>query len=345
MTRLSLSLCSLLLVLGLASCGGAERSGGAPHESVAPPPSSPAYDNSPKSVEPATTAQSADKPMPGGGAPSRATAGGESKPVSLEQAGASQSSTEAITRKIIRNAEFTIEVDDPSPLQQQLGAVAESKGGFVVTSETRQVTSSRASVTITLRVPAEQFNAVVEAIRGSGGKIQRERITGQDVTEEYIDLEARIRTKQALENQFIEIMKQAKTVSDALNVQRELAEVRSEIERLQGRLRFLENQASLSTITVTLQTPTPTVAATGDGFVDTIQRAVADAINTTKAIIIGFIRFVGVALPVLVLIGVPIWLILRFMFRRLRAAWRRSRVERSVAAPPAGPPPAAPVVE
>ena len=77
------------------------------------------------------------------------------------------------------------------------------------------------------------------------------------MTEEYIDLEARLRAQRALEAQFLEIMKTANKVSDALEVQRELANVRSEIERVEGRRRFLENQSSLSTIKVVLQTPAP----------------------------------------------------------------------------------------
>jgi chromosome segregation ATPase len=75
------------------------------------------------------------------------------------------------------------------------------------------------------------------------------------VTEEYIDLEARLRTQKALEAQFLEIMKQAHKISDALEVQRQIAEVRADIERIEGRRRFLENQSALSTITLMLQTP------------------------------------------------------------------------------------------
>ena len=87
------------------------------------------------------------------------------------------------------------------------------------------------------------------------------KISGQDVSEEYLDLEARLRTKKALEAQFLEIMKQARKVQDALDVQSQLADVRTEIERLEGRRRFLENQAALSTITTTLQMPQPIIAA------------------------------------------------------------------------------------
>src|SRR6185295_6582072 len=101
----------------------------------------------------------------------------------------------------------------------------------------------------------------------------QEKVSGQDVSEEYLDLEARIRSKKALETQFLEIMKQARKVSDALEVQGELADVRTEIERFEGRRRFLENQSTLSTITATLQMPAPLVVATTTGFSHSIKEA------------------------------------------------------------------------
>ena len=106
----------------------------------------------------------------------------------------------------------------------------------------------------------------------------QEKITGQDVTEEFIDLEARIKTQKALELQFLEIMKQAHKVEDALEVQRQIAEVRTEIEKLEGRKRFLENRASLSTITVSLQSPTAIVVNTS-GFGRNMREAVADSVE------------------------------------------------------------------
>src|SRR5204862_419845 len=144
-------------------------------------------------------------------------------------------------------------------------------GGFVVNSESRRndgnlQTAPKTTITIVARVPASKFIQAVEEIQQTGSRVVHSKETGQDVTEEFIDLEAHIRAKRALELQFLEIMKRAQKVSDALEVQTQLAEVRGEIEQMEGRRRFLENQAALSTITVTLQTPTPIVAATTGGF-------------------------------------------------------------------------------
>jgi hypothetical protein len=136
------------------------------------------------------------------------------------------------------------------------------------------------------------------------------------VTEEYIDLEARIRTKRALEAQFLEIMKQAHKISDALEVQSQLADVRTEIERLEGRRRFLENQSALSTITITLQTPAPVVVATTTGFFHSVKQAFGDSIDLAAGIVLGLIRTAVVLLPIALLIVLPGALMLRFFSRR-----------------------------
>ena len=172
--------------------------------------------------------------------------------ISLKEADAANTACQAVDRKIIRNANLTLEVASPSEAQPKIVSIAESHQGFVVTSEATQRTAddkTKPEITVNLivRVPASQFNQVMEEVRAVGTRKIQEKVAGQDVTEEFMDLEARIKNQKALELQFIEIMKRAGKVDDALSVQRELAEVRTEIEKLEGRRRFLENQASLST--------------------------------------------------------------------------------------------------
>ena len=248
---------------------------------------------------------------------------GQQQPAeSLSAASSSQASPQAIERKIIRNAEMTLELDSPEEAQRRIAAIAEKHGGFVVTSESRQnegnhQAAPRTSVNVIVRVPAARFADAVEEIQQVGGHVLHRKITGQDVTEEFIDLEARLRAKRALESQFLEIMKRAQKVSDALEVQTQLAEVRGEIERLEGRRRFLENQAALSTITVTLQTPAPIVAATTGGFWHGIKLAFGDGLDTAADIVLGIIRFVIVMIPVVALILLPLWFAVRWLRRRV----------------------------
>jgi hypothetical protein len=240
--------------------------------------------------------------------------------VSLTQAQDSQSIAEAMNRKILRNAELTLEVSDPGTAQRKITSIAESLGGFVVLSESKQRQSEGKQdllVNVVVRIPAQQFDAALNEIRSQGSSVIQEKTTGQDVTEEYIDLEARIKTQKALELQFLEIMKQANKVADALEVQRQIADVRTEIEKLEGRKRFLENRASLSTITVNLQTPTPIVVSTS-GFGRNIREAVADSITIAGAIVLFLIRFVIVMVPIFVLILLPGALLARYIYRRTK---------------------------
>jgi hypothetical protein len=255
--------------------------------------------------------------------------------VSLNQAGQSQSIAEAMDRKIIRDAQLTLESSAPQDAQRKISSIAESVGGFVVTSESKQRDSGEPGkqfleVNLVVRVPAAQFGAALDQIRSAGNRVIQEKITGQDVTEEFIDLEARIKTQKALELQFLEIMKQAHKVEDALEVQSQIADVRTEIEKLEGRKRFLENRASLSTITVNLLSPTAITVNTS-GFGRSIREAIADGVDVAIAIVLFLIRFVIVMIPVVLFLILPLWLIARYFWRRAR---RNQQSRRQTTIPP-----------
>lgn len=264
-------------------------------------------------------------------APQQAAGGGGDvamKTVSLQQTEDSTQQQQpgqpaAVERKIIRNATLTLEADDPSKAVQRVASVAESRGGFVVTSESRQHGGSRGSkgyevFTVEMRVPAAQFDAALTEIRAAAGSVTSERITGKDVTEEYIDLEARLKQHRALEAQLMEIMKGAEGVADAIAVQRELTNVRTEIERLEGRRRFLENQASLSTISVTIQPTEPLVNTTG--FFSSLGKAFGDGVDIAATITLFLVSLLLGLLPVVVFIGIPAYFLLRYVVRRVRRA-------------------------
>lgn len=255
-----------------------------------------------------------------------AKSGGTALPVmqnvSLQQADASQSApAAAVERKIIRNATLSLEVEEPAKVMPRVASIAESRGGFVVTSESRQQAGSDGDrayevITIEMRVPAAQFDAAINELRGLGSRVIAEKITGQDVTEEYIDLEARLRTQKALETQLLEIMKGAREVEGALAVQRELANVRTEVERLEGRRRFLESQSSLSTLSVTLQPRAPLISTTG--FFHSVGSAFGDGIDIAAVVTLGIIRVVLALLPIALLIVLPLVLVARYALRRAR---------------------------
>ncbi|HEX8188995.1 MAG TPA: DUF4349 domain-containing protein [Pyrinomonadaceae bacterium] len=264
--------------------------------------------------------------------PDAAAAGGGGgdaamKTVSLERtedpAAPSQGPDAApVARKIIRNATLTLEVEQPGKALQRIASLAESRGGFVVTSDSRQQTGAQGErayevITVELRVPAAQFDAALADIRAAGGNVTAQKITGKDVTEEYIDLEARLRTQRALEAQLLEIMKRAEEVADAVSVQRELTNVRTEIERVEGRRRFLENQSSLSTISVTLQPPAPLIGTTG--FFRSVGTAFGEGVDIAASITLFFVRLLLALIPVVLFIGLPAYFLLRHLARRLRS--------------------------
>jgi hypothetical protein len=221
-------------------------------------------------------------------------------------------------RKIIRNGEFTIETKNPIEDQRKLAAIAESLGGFVVTSEFQQsATQSTSTVEVIVRVPAANFQKATDEIRKTGLRVLHEKLSGKDVTEEFVDLEARLRAQKALEAQYLEIMKRASKISDVLEVQEKLTEVRTQIEQQEGRRRYLENQSALSTINISLQTPAPLVAATQTGFWASIKNSFGDGVDVTVTIVLGLIHFVIVALPIVVLLLLPAGLIARFLWKRV----------------------------
>ncbi len=239
----------------------------------------------------------------------------ESLPSSTVQASTSQ----VIERKIIRNAELDLELEKPSEAYTQISGIANTQGGFVVTSESQQIGENGQRMTVIIRVPSAKFDDTLKQIRVLAGRVLREKASGQDVTEEFVDLTARLKAKHALEDQFLEILKKATKVSDMLDVQNNLNNVRTEIERIEGRMRFLENQASLSTITITLQTPQPLVSGTSRGFMYKLKGAVSDAIEIAQDVFLGLIRFVGLLVPLFIFIVLPLY----FVFKLVRRSWRK----------------------
>jgi hypothetical protein len=254
--------------------------------------------------------------------------------VSLTDADKAGASAEALERKIIRNAEITMEVPSTTDTQHKVTSIAEANGGFVITSEAKQrenvdPAQQTLDIKLVVRVPSPQFGVTFDEIRKLASNLPQENVNSQDVTEEFIDLEARIKTQKALELQFLEIMRQAYKVADALEVQRQIADVRTDIEKLEGRKRFLENRASLSTITVNIQTPKPAIAVSVPGFGKNLRDSVSDSIGIATELILFFTRFAILMVPILIFIGLPSALVARYVMRRAK----RVRLAQALATP------------
>lgn len=239
--------------------------------------------------------------------------------VSLEQTHASQIDTAPTDRKIIRNADLSLESETPEETQRRITAIAEANGGFVV--ESQQTSSDvratkRDIVTMNVRVPSQKFADTLDQIRAMSARIIFETVKGDDLTEEFMDIEARLKAKKALEAQFVEIMKRANSIDDALNVQSQLAEVRGEIEKIEGRKRFLENQSSLSTIKIKLQTPEVVFSASSKGFSSRLAESFGVGLEFATNFVLGIVTILVAIAPFAILIGLPLVFIVRYFWKR-----------------------------
>jgi hypothetical protein len=236
--------------------------------------------------------------------------------------GAVTSDLERAPRRIIRGADLGIETSDVADAERLAGAIVEEMGGYVASSD-RSLRSndeepSEPAVNMVLRVPSNRFTAALARLEKIGSRVLTQRVGSDDVTEEFIDLGARTVAHRALEMQFLEILKQARSVKDALEVNIQLAEVRTTIEKLEGRQRLLENQTSISTIKLGITHGVPLLRAGRFAFADSIERAGADLLNVSAAVVHGGIRLLGFFMPIFTLVVLPASLVLRALLRRRR---------------------------
>jgi hypothetical protein len=158
----------------------------------------------------------------------------------------------ATERMIVRTGNMSLVVADVAKAMEEITKLADSLEGYVVSSNSWRE-GDRLVGAIAIRVAAEQFDYAVGALRQMAVEVNSESTTSKDVTEEYVDLSARLHTLEASETQLLELMKQAGKVEDILEVQRELTTTRSEIEQTKGRMQYLEQTSATSLIEVQLQ--------------------------------------------------------------------------------------------
>ena len=151
-------------------------------------------------------------------------------------------------RIIVRTADMALVVDDVSRAIDEVSSLAESMGGWVVSSDR----STKHSGFVSVRVPADSLEDVIDELGDLAVEVQSEVTTSKDVTDEYVDTTARLTNQQATQDALIRLLERAEKVEDALQVQNELTRVQEEIERLQGRIKFLEQTSAFSLVNVRL---------------------------------------------------------------------------------------------
>jgi hypothetical protein len=224
-----------------------------------------------------------------------------------------------VERLVIKNADLTIVVKNPAQTMDAISRMAEEMGGFVVSSNLYQtvlesgVEVPRASITI--RVPVERLSEALAQIKSGAGQVLSENISGQDVTQEYTDLQSRLRNLEQAEAQLSEIMASATETEDVLRVYSELNRVREQIEVLKGQIQYYEQSAALSAISVDIIADAAVQPLTIGGWqpVGVAKDAIQALINTLK--------FLANVAPVALVIYLPargIWLLVCRLWNRRR---------------------------
>jgi hypothetical protein len=152
-------------------------------------------------------------------------------------------------RKIIKEGELDFETSDIGKTRALITKSVNDIRGYVA-QESQDRYDDRLTTRMVIRVPAESFDKLVETLSASADVIDRKNIKVLDVTEEYIDLETRLKTRKELENRYRQLLGQAKKVTDVLEIEKQIGEVREKIESAEGRLKYLNDRIAFSTLTV-----------------------------------------------------------------------------------------------
>jgi hypothetical protein len=238
--------------------------------------------------------------------------------------------TDAGTRLVIKNADLAIVVKDPKASMAEISKLAETMGGFVVSSNLYQSyygpnNTEVPEATITIRVPVEKLDEALSNIKKGAVDVTTENVSGQDVTSEYVDLQSRLTAKQLAEKKLTQILDAADKTEDVLAVYTQLQQIETDIEVLKGQIKYYEESAALSAISVRLvaEAGTQPIAVGPWTPTGTAKAAIQDLIYFFQNFVEFLIRFVLYNLPALILIGIPLLLVFlagRAIYRRVKKA-------------------------
>lgn len=221
--------------------------------------------------------------------------------------------------KIIKHGSLTMQVESMEEAVVSIVAIAKTHGGNVTDQSVSQysITAPRDG-SLSVRVAADQFDAAMSDIKAVAQEVRYETVSTDDVTSEYVDLEARLSNAYAEEASYVAVLTKATTVEDILKVQSYLSQVRGEIESMEAQKKYLDSQTTYSTIEISL-TEDSKVTFSDDSFRP--WQAVVDAAQTVvegfQAFVLGFIRLVIVGGAILVPVAI-IWFLGRAIYRRAR---------------------------
>jgi hypothetical protein len=205
---------------------------------------------------------------------------------------------------VIREASLEIEVEDCTSTVDSLRRMAEERDGFAQSVAFRaDETNGSRSATIMIRVPEAALDRVLDEIDALAAEVRSRSVSASDVTEEYVDIEARLAVKRGLEQRFVQLLERAQSTSEALEVERALGAVREEIERIDGRRQFLRDRVRMATVTVEVVEPVPVLA--------TLRTAASIGGRICLAMVQAVVAFCVATAPVLVVSGLVLAVVVR----------------------------------
>jgi hypothetical protein len=227
------------------------------------------------------------------------------KMIAVDQADA-EPSTPVTERKLIKNGDLSFETSDVKKTKTTIDAICKELNAYT-SNENQSNYGERLQYNQTIRVAADKFDLLIQKIEANALKVENKSINTQDVTEEFIDVEARLKTKKELENRYREILKQAKTVQDIVSIESQIGSVRAEIESMEGRLKYLNSQVSYSTLNVSYYE----VIGTDFGFASKLIRSLGQGWDNFLAFIIVLVNLWPFGLLIVAAIG-----LLKYLRRR-----------------------------
>lgn len=228
-----------------------------------------------------------------------------------------------IERLIVRTGSLSLVAPDTETALDEISRVVDDLDGYVVESSTYKYQEGL-QASVTLRVPAENFDTALERIRALATEVRSESISGQDVTEEYVDLQSRLHHLEATEKQLLKFMDQAEDTEAALGVYQQLQSIQGELEQTKGRIQYLEQSAAMATIDVDI---TPDALAQpiqigGWHPEGTLRNAFQALVRVLQFLVDALIVIVVLVIPVLLVVIAPIaglFFLVRAIVRRRRA--------------------------
>jgi hypothetical protein len=218
------------------------------------------------------------------------------------------SPVEPIERKLIKDGRLTFRTKDVKKTKEEIEKICKELGAYI-SNETQTDYENGLSYSEKIRVPAARFDELMQKIEPLAEHIDIKNIDTKDVTEEFIDVESRLKTKKDLEKRYTELLQKAKTVEDLLSIERELGNVRSEIESMEGRLNYLKNQVAFSTLDVNFYEQ-----RRGDfGFASRFVSSMGEGWNNLLSFIIGLMSL----WPFVLLASAGTWTFVRYRRKRL----------------------------